>query len=194
VSYCDRIAWYKAEKCHITEYQSSLRAMLQRVKIPTEAITCENPLCENINHCRELNAYANAITDASIAAANAAFPHTSRYGKKPTPDWTENVEPHTRKSIFWHNIWLECGRPKTGVVADIMRHTRASYHYAICCMKKNEQKIIRQRFAEAILCNNNRDLWSEVRRINGNRAAQAGTIDSQSSPDCISRIFADKCQ
>jgi len=66
--YCDRIAWYKAEKSHRTEYQSTLRAMLQRVKISTEAITCENPLCKNINHCSELNAYANAITDACIAA------------------------------------------------------------------------------------------------------------------------------
>jgi len=61
-------------------------------------------------------------------------------------------------------------------------------------VKKNEQKIVRQRFAEAVLCNNNRDLWSEVRRINGNRAAPAGTIDGQSSPDCISRMFADKYQ
>jgi len=55
--YCDKIAWYKAEKCHITEYLSTLRAVLQRVKTPAETITCENPLCKNINHCSELNAY-----------------------------------------------------------------------------------------------------------------------------------------
>jgi len=73
-------------------------------------------------------------------------------------------------------------------------HARASYHYAIRCVKKNEQKIVRQRFAEAVLCNNNHDLWSEVRRINGNRAAPAGTIDGQSSPNCVSRMFADKYQ
>ena len=75
-----------------------------------------------------------------------------------------------------------------------MRRTRASYHYAIRCVKKNEHKIVRQRFAEAVLCNSDRDLWSEVKRINGNRAAPASTIDGQSSPDCISCIFADKYQ
>jgi Reverse transcriptase (RNA-dependent DNA polymerase) len=68
------------------------------------------------------------------------------------------------------------------------------YHYAVRSVKKSEQKIVRQRFAEAILCNNSRDIWSEVRRINGNRAAPASTIDGQSSPDCISRIFAGKYQ
>ena len=75
-----------------------------------------------------------------------------------------------------------------------MRRTRASYHYAVRRVKKNEQEIVRQRFAEAVLCKNNRHIWSEVRRINGNRAASASTIDGQSSPDCISRIFADKYQ
>ena len=103
--YCDKIAWYKAENCHITEYRSTLRAMLQQVKIPAEAIACENPLCKNINHSIELNAYANAITDACLITANASFPHTSRYGRKPTPGWTEYVEPYRSKSIFWHKIW-----------------------------------------------------------------------------------------
>ena len=50
-------------------------------------------------------------------------------------------------------------------------------------MKKNEQEVVQQRFTEAVLCNNNnRDLWSEVRRINGNGLALASTIDGQSSP------------
>ena len=147
------------------------------------ANTCENTQCKNINHCIELNAYAKAITDACLTTANDAFPHTSKYGRKPTPDRTEYVEPHRSKSIFWHKMWLECGRPKSGVVADIMRRTRASYHYAVRRVKKNEQEIVRQRFAEAALSNNNRDIWSEVRRINGNRAAPASTIDGQSSPD-----------
>ena len=44
-------------------------------------------------------------------------------------------------------------------------------------MKKNEQEIVQQRFAEAVLSNNNRDLWSEVRRIDGNRAAPVSTIE-----------------
>ena len=178
--YCDKTAWYKAEDCHITEYQSTLRALLQQVKIPAEAIACENPLCKNVNHSIELNAYANAITDACLITANATFPHTSRYGRKPTPGGTEYVESYRNKSIFWHKRQLECGRPKTGVIADIMRRTRASYHYAIRRVKKNEWEIVRQRFAEAVLCNNNRNLWSEVRRINGNRAAPASTIDGQS--------------
>ena len=93
-------------------------------------------------------------------------------------DNDDNVGPYRSKSIFWHKIWSECGRPKTGVIADIMRCSRASYHFAIRRVKKNEQKIVWQQFAEAVICNNNRDLWSELRRINGNRAAPTSTTVS----------------
>jgi Reverse transcriptase (RNA-dependent DNA polymerase) len=192
--YHDKLAWYKVEDRHTTEYQSTLHATLQWVKIPAEAIACEDPLCKNITHSIELDASANAITDACLTTANAAFPHASRYGRKATHGWSEFVKPYRSKSIFWHKIWLDCGRPKTGVIADLMRCTRASYHYAICHVKKNEQEIVRQRFVEAVLCNNNRDLQSEVRRINGIRVALASTIDGQSSPDWISHIFAEKYQ
>jgi hypothetical protein len=69
-----------------------------------------------------------------------------------------SIEQLRSKSVFWDEIWLECGRPKSGVVADIMHRTRASYHYAIRCVEKNEQDVVRQRYAEANLRNHNRDM------------------------------------
>ena len=126
--------------------------------------------------------YANCITDACVQSANSTIPHTGWAGKKPIPGWTEFVEPARERSIFWHKIWMDCGRPKTGTVADIMRRTRASYHYAVRSVKRDEQHIIRQRFSEAVLNGNNRDLWSEVRRLSAKRSAPARTIDGQSSP------------
>ena len=42
---------------------------------------------------------------------------------------------------------LEFGRPKTGVVADVMRRTRAAYHYAIRRIEQNADAIINERFS-----------------------------------------------
>ena len=35
------------------------------------------------------------------------------------------------KSILWHQIWKDCGRPREGYVADIRRCTRSDYHGAV---------------------------------------------------------------
>jgi hypothetical protein len=61
----------------------------------------------------------------------------------------------------------KCGRPRDGLIADIMRRTRAAYHYAVRYVKKNNSDIVRQRFARqrfasAIVENRNRDFWHEV--------------------------------
>ena len=56
---------------------------------------------------------------------------------KPVPGWDEYVAHFREKSIFWHKMWLDCGQPHSGVVAEIMRRTRATYHYAISHVKKN---------------------------------------------------------
>lgn len=190
----DKIAWHKASVSHLSDYTRLLDETLEAISIPTCAIECCNPLCGNVQHSIDLNTYSNLIADACIESAKATIPHTGCAGKKLVPGWTEYVEPTRQQSIFWHKIWIECDRPRTGVVADIMRRTRAAYHYAIRSVKRNEHAIIRQRFAESVLNGKNRDLWLEVKKINGIKSAPASTIDGQSSPDNIASIFADKYQ
>ena len=112
-----------------------------------------------------LNTYASEISQALVAAAEVAIPHTSVVGcnkNKSKPGWTEFIEPLKAKSLFWHNVRVDCDRPKTGTVADVIRITRASYHYAIRRVRCNERNIINERFADVILFDNTRDFWSEV--------------------------------
>ena len=46
-----------------------------------------------------------------------------------------------------------------------LRRTRAKYHYAIRSVKRNKDEIIRMRFAEALLSDNNRDYWGEGKKL-----------------------------
>ena len=66
------------------------------------------------------------------------------------PGWNEFVSNSRAKSLFWHNLWVTCDRPKTGVVADIMRRTRAQYHRAIRQVRQRERDIVNEKFAEAV--------------------------------------------
>ena len=91
-------------------------------------------------------------------------------------------------------MWSECGRPKTGAVADVMRRTRAEYQYAIRRIKRDENDIIKERFADAILTNRSRDLWAEMKRIRGGWSSLSNVVDGFSAPDDISAFFASKYQ
>ena len=54
---------------------------------------------------------------------------------------------------------------KAGAVADCMRRTRANYHYAIRKVRKDKDNILRERVADALIRDSNRDFWAEVKKI-----------------------------
>ena len=47
------------------------------------------------------------------------------------PDWSESIEPEHERSLFWHWIWLESGKPTMGVDYDVMMRPSHRYHYAV---------------------------------------------------------------
>ena len=103
-----------------------------------------------------------------MQAGDNSIPCTSnKTGSKSVPGWMEFVHEARSKSLFWHNIWIDCGRPRT----------RAAYHYAIRFVRKNEEQIVKQRFADTILANHNRDFWSEVHRMKFTRKSVSTVVD-----------------
>ena len=36
-----------------------------------------------------------------------------------------------KQCLFWYNIWVSCGRPKVGDVADNMCSMHRKYHFAV---------------------------------------------------------------
>lgn len=193
--YREKVAWYKASDVCLDEYRNYLSYQLSCLSLPVDALSCHDQMCANLDHSTAINSYANDIMNACITAANNSLPRTGPYNKEHrVPGWTEQVEPVRAKSILWHNIWSECGRPRSGAVADIMRRSRAQYHYAIRRVKSDVQNITRQRFAQAIVKDKNRNLWDEVRKIYGKKAAPSSAVDGSFSPQAISSLFADKYQ
>ena len=96
------------------------------------------------------------------------------------------------KSIFWHGLWIDCGKPRCGQVADIMRRTRAAYHYAIRRIKRDEQEIVKGRFVEAILKNDERDFWSETKRMRRKSMVSSNVVDGCCTAESIADYFANK--
>jgi hypothetical protein len=87
---------------------------------------------------------------------------------------------------------VDNGRPRCGVVADVMRQTRAQYHHAIRFVNRNREDIVNERFANALAANNDRCFWHEAKRIRSTKRCRGNTVDGVSSPSDIAKLFASK--
>ena len=69
------------------------------------------------------------------------------------------------------SVFRQLDKPNTGFVYQIMKRTRHQYHYAVCCCKKNQLNIQKQKLAENMSSSSN--LWKELKKIS--RANQVTT-------------------
>lgn len=189
-SFVPKVAWQKARPDQVDAYAVALRDALSKLAIPHAAFVCRDVHCRDSSHCICLNKYIEDLTEACLAAAKHTLPHTSlRSGSGRIPGWSEHVEPVRQKSIFWHDMWVNCGRPRSGVVADIMRRTRASYHYAIRMVRRREKEIVNERFTEAVSSSNGRDFWNEVKRIRHSGSGCSNSVDGLTSANEIASFL-----
>ena len=146
--------------------------------------------CTSFSHHSLIADYSVRISDACLAAAESCLPHTChRCSRSGLPGWTEFVAPFREKSIFWHGLWIDCGKPRGGQVADIMRRTRAPYHYAIRRIKRDEEEIVKKQFVEAILKNDERDFWSETERMRRKSMVSSNVVDGCCTAESIADYF-----
>ena len=89
--------------------------------------------------------------------------------------------------MFWYYVLVECGRPRNETVSDIVRRTRAKYHYAIRFVKRNKDEIMRVRFAEALIVI---VIFGEAKRLRGNKSLCSKVIDDGYNYNYITDFFA----
>ncbi len=92
---------------------------------------CTNNKC--INHKKDICNYHDAIFKYMLDASKEIIPqskcsHINKVDSKTVPGWNEYVDSYFQTSLFWHSMWIQNGKPRNGVVADIRRRSRAHYN------------------------------------------------------------------
>ena len=88
--------------------------------------------CTSTEPKNEIDLLCICIIESCVESGFHYIPLT-RSGGRDMPGLTEQVEPERDRSLLWHWIWCELGKPNKGIVYDVMMRARHKYHYAIHC-------------------------------------------------------------
>ena len=106
--------------------------------------------------------------------------------------WNIDMSIAREKSLFWHGLWILCGKPETGQVARIMRFTSNNYHYKIRKIKNESRSHAKQSLANALVNNRTRDYWSEIKKINKSKIEPISIVNGEYAHKDIANLFS--CQ
>jgi hypothetical protein len=196
-TYCSnptRTAWYKAQKEDICCYKNMLSKSISGMSISKDVLHCQNVLCNDPSHTDEIDIIYNNLVDAMVNASKKCIPvnSNSKRQSRGIPGWKEHVAPHRETALFWRDIWKDCGAPKQGIVAEIMRNTRAKYHRAVKDAKRARTCIVNHKLAGSLMNKKTADFWKQIKANKSSVKFIPSVIDGVSSEQGISELFADK--
>lgn len=187
------IAWSKVNDLTYSQYSQMIEDRVAKMTnlFANIAIDCENCGCENDEHLTTIDWMAEQITQVCLDVGNKIFPRCSQQ-KRLKACWKEKIGPKRTDSLFWGKIWREVGRPRSGIVWDIYSKTKREYHKAVRRHKNDIEQNRKHKLAEAMVQDNSRQLWSELKKLKPSHKLLPPEVDGHRAAKDICNSFANK--
>ena len=182
-----KCSWAIATDADKLKYKNTLEILLRVIKIPHDALGCRDVNC--VKHNNAISKYHNDIIHACISASTECIPVGKR---KKLAGWSEHVKDYKSRSILWHKIWSENGRPKEGLLWNIMTKSKMEYKKMSKWVVKNQEQLSSERMANALQGNESRDFWNEVKRKNKKPQSSPTVVDGIHGCKEIGEVFRQK--
>ena len=190
------INWSRTTNKDICNYRNELDTLLCSLDSNISALKCQDVLCNLSCHKLALNDICKTLVDACISASDNSIRkcNDNKCNRKPLlSGWNEQLAPLKEQSLFWHWVWLECGKPLTGPVSDCMKHTRRKYHYAIRNVKRKQAEIRKDNILKSYADKENKtEFWKKINTMIKTPGVTPLDIDGISGPGNISDYLAEK--
>lgn len=186
--------WKRATEKDKLDYKSSVSSYLSDIDIPHCITECQDIHCSNLDHKVEIENYIVDIIDGIEKSAKAHIPYRNQQHRNATskrkaiPGWSTLVKPFKDESVFWHSTWWSAGKPTTGPLYQIMRHTKNQFRYAKRRCENSIERIKRDKFIEACL-SGEKDLMDEIKKMKHKKHHVSSKIDGFSKGSDIANHF-----
>ncbi len=121
------------------------------------------------------------------------YSQINKVGSKTVPGWNEYVDSYFQTSLLWHSMWIQNGKHRNGVVADILCRSRAQYHCISNIVLKMDAEIRCDKMTEAILINpSGNKLHLQAKIFSHKKATFPKSVDVSIGKDDIANLFKDK--
>ena len=191
-----RYAWHRVNSSDINKYKSMVDRLTDDIVLPRDSLYCKDIHCSHIGHKENLDKLCNDLINIVLECGDKCFPKVKPSIKRKSggniPGWNDETKSLREDSLFWHAIWVSCGRPPAGALASVMRHTRAKYHRAIKLLKRDADRMRRTRLAESFNQGPKRDFWMELKKMSKANRQTVNQLDGMCSDEDIAEHLSNK--
>ena len=169
-----RLNWSCSSPEQQKAYAQQLGDQLAQHPDDPPGLSCDDVLCDQGPHCRDIDRATNKLLGAMVDSAWENLESTKgttgdQSSREHTiPGWNDMVKPYQGEARFWFSLWTSAGKPlhspTPGVEHDLyinMKHSRNQYHFAVRRAQKNLQKIQNDKLLSKL---ESPDIFQEIKK------------------------------
>ena len=187
-----RLKWKKALPHQVEKYTKHSEYFLNKISFQTEAFACKDANCKHQSHLDAIEKLYTDITEALKTSEHKVFksnkPNANKF--KIRPGWNEFASDLYDRSKEYFKMWVNNGKPRSGLIHDIMVKSRMRFKYANRKLKRNEGQIRSDKLGDALLSEKSSNaFWRETRKIKCSKTPLPTSIEGVSGNDEILRLW-----
>ena len=184
--------WSKATEFDIITYKNTLDVMLTNVMLSEEVLQCSSLNCSNAKHYYELVQFSDDLCRVMKGASSISIPKHRNKKVREVPGWNENVKVYKDRSMYWCNIWKEAGCPVNCELDNVRKYARSQYHAAVRYVKKNKEKILKNKVKYDLENKNFHDFWKTIKKMKNCISTYSSVVDGETGVKNITNVFYNK--
>lgn len=142
--------------------------------------------CADSDHRSHLNAFCNSLSETLVTAASSCVVKRRPVNKS---FWSSELREMKLASMRAHIEWVNCGRPRVGLLNDKRLSCKSAYKRAIRNAQRSYVKKINDRIADAMLADDSRDFWVTWKKFFGKKVDSARSVGGKVVPVDVSEGF-----
>ena len=120
-----KVRW---DKGNLADYYHLTGEALSNLKLECSGLTCSVE-CNSTTHKQAIDGYYNKIVMALKRAQQLSVPSIPHSALRHFRN--DELDDLKEKSIFWHDVWVNAGRPGSGIIHQIKSSCKLKYKFAI---------------------------------------------------------------
>ena len=160
--------WDKLSDIAVRHYERQTERGFNNLNIP-DGMKCSDPNCQNPSHINDIDSFYDDIftvlTECSKSLANV----NSIRQRHNVPGWNAHVREVHAAARDAYLLWKIGGRPRQGVLYDLMRNSRLRFKHALRMCKNNKNAIIADKIADNLCNKDDRTFWREIKNVTNSK-------------------------
>ena len=138
--------WYGASDVNLSNYNSCTRAELAKIKLPFDALQCEN--VDRTSHRKDIDVFYYNIINTLNNCTKQCIPVLKVHENNYIAGWNEHVSCYYNILRIEFKWWVSSNRSRHRSIYHAMRSSRARFKYALRQSQLEERLIVNKKLAD----------------------------------------------